>query len=222
MNHTSRSLARAVVLAGGLALAGLAIRWLAPGMVDGGFGHRFAGHGAIGIAEFVALGAVVCAVGLPRQAVCFAGGLLFGAAGGTGLALLATLIGCAADFFWVRLAAREWARARLLRRFARLASGDRLMADSPFTAILTLRLLPVGSSLVVSLLAGLSAAPAGSFLLATALGALPQTLVFALLGSGIGLGHLAQVVLAAALFVTSGVLGTWLMRRRPGLAPSST
>ena len=222
MKTLSRSLLRGLILALGLGLAGLAVRWLAPAMVDGGFGRHLAGGGMIGIAEFVGLGAIVCAVGLPRQAVCFAGGLLFGAAAGTGLALLATLVGCVADFLWVRLAARDWARARLLRRFPRLASADRFVGINPFTSVLTLRLLPIGSSLMVSLLAGLSAAPLGSFVLATAIGALPQTLVFALLGSGIGLGHLAQVVMAAALFVASGVLGTWLMRRRPGLTPRST
>ena len=212
-------LSRSLLLAGGLAMAGLALRWLAPGIVDGGFGRSVATNGIAGIAEFLGLGAIACAIGLPRQVVCFAGGLAFGAAGGTALALTATLIGCLADFLWVRLAAREWARLRLLARFPRLASADRFLGENPFTAILTLRLLPVGSSLMVSLVSGLSAAPVGAFALATAIGALPQTLVFALLGSGIGLGHLAQVVLAAALFIASGLLGTWLMRRRgPSLA----
>ena len=66
---------------------------------------------------------------------------------------------------------------------------------------------------MLSLLAGLSAVPVAAFTAATAIGALPQTLVFALLGSGIGLGHLARVVLAVALFIASALLGTWLMRR---------
>ena len=213
MIQMARSLTRFALLAGGLVLAALALRWLAPGIVDGGFGHSLAHRGPAGIAEFVALGAIACAIGLPRQAVCFAGGLAFGATAGTALSLAATLIGCLADFLWVRFAARDWARARLIARFPRLASADRFVGANPFTAILTLRLLPVGSSLMLSLLAGLSAVPLGAFTLATAIGALPQTLVFALLGSGIGLGHLARVVLAVALFVASAALGTWLMRR---------
>ncbi len=208
-----KQLSRSLLLGLGLALAVLAFRWLAPGLVDGRFGHSLVTGGPAGIAEFVGLGAIACAIGLPRQAVCFAGGLAFGATAGTALALAATLIGCLADFLWARLAARDWARSRLLARFPRLASADRFLGANPFTAILTLRLLPVGSSLMLSLVAGLSATPLGAFMLATAIGALPQTLVFALLGSGIGLGHLAQIILSAALFVASGLLGTWLMRR---------
>ena len=216
-----KQLSRSLLLAAGLALAGLALRWLAPGVIDGGFGRSLATGGPAAIVEFVGVGAIACAIGLPRQAVCFAGGLAFGAASGTALAMIATLIGCLVDFLWVRVAARDWARCRLLARFPRLASADRFLVDNPFAAILTLRLLPVGSCLMGSLLAGLSAAPVGVFVLATAIGVLPQTLVFALLGSGIGVGHLAQIVLAAGLFVVSGLLGTWLMRRRGGVLVST-
>jgi uncharacterized membrane protein YdjX (TVP38/TMEM64 family) len=216
------AIARSLILAFGLTLAALALRWLAPGVLHGGFAHSIGGHGAAGIAEFLGLGAIACAIGLPRQAVCFAGGLAFGAAAGTALALAATVIGCLADFLWVRFAARDWARRKLLARFPRLLAIDRFLAGNPFTAVLTLRLLPVGSSLLVSLAAGLSAAPAGAFILATALGALPQTLVFALLGSGVALGHVAQIVLSATLFVASGLLGAWLMRRHAtGLATTA-
>ena len=209
-----KQLSRSLLLAAGLIVAVMALRWLAPHIADGHFGRALASRGATSILEFLGLGTIACAIGLPRQAVCFAAGLAFGALPGTALALASTLLGCLADFLWVRLAAREWARRRLLARFPRLAAADRLLGANPFTAILTLRLLPVGSSLMVSLLAGLSAAPLGAFILATAIGALPQTLVFALLGSGVGLGHLVQVLLAVALFVASGLLGAWLMRRR--------
>ena len=222
MNKIGSSVLKASLLAAGLVAAGAAVRTLAPDLVAGadgagagsGLAHRFAGAGAAGIAEFLVLGAVVCAVGLPRQAVCFAAGLAWGAVAGSAIGLAATLIGCLADFGWARVVARDWARRRVLARSARLLGLDRAVAARPFATILTLRLLPVGSSLLLSLAAGLSRAPFGAFLAATVLGALPQTVVFALLGSGVGVGHVARIVLALALFAVSAALGTALMRKR--------
>ena len=223
------SVLKASLLAAGLVAAGVAVRILAPDLVAGAGGagpgtatggagallaHRFAGAGPAGVAEFLLLGAIVCAVGLPRQAVCFAAGLAWGAVAGSAVGLAATLIGCLADFAWARIVARDWARRRVLARSNRLAGLDRAVEARPFASILTLRLLPVGSSLLLSLAAGLSRAPLGAFLAATLLGALPQTVVFALLGSGVGVGHVARIALAVALFAASAALGAVLMRKR--------
>ncbi len=56
------------------------------------------------------------------------------------------------------------------------------------------------------------------FLLASAIGYVPQTVVFALLGGGVRVDRGEQLLLAAALFVLASVLGLWLMRRmrQPG------
>jgi uncharacterized membrane protein YdjX (TVP38/TMEM64 family) len=80
-------------------------------------------------------------------------------------------------------------------------------------ASLTLRLLPVGNNVVLSLLAGLSSVSAPAFLVASAIGYVPQTLVFALLGSGVHVSHTEQIVLGGVLFVASALLGVVLMRR---------
>lgn len=208
------SLLRAALLAAGLVLAGLAIRWLAPGLVAHGLvPHGSAAHGRPAMLTFLALGVVACTVGLPRQAVCFAAGLAFGIVAGLALALVATVLGCTLSFGWARLVGRDWARRTVLRRSRRLASLDAVLVRNPFATVLTLRLLPVGNSLLVSLMAGLSGVGWPAFALATALGALPQTVVFVLLGSGIGLGQGLRIGLAAALFAASSALGVWLMRR---------
>ena len=118
--------------------------------------------------------------------------------------------GCTADFLWARLIARDWAVRRTRGRLAQL---DRQISRHPFSATLTLRLLPVGSNLLLNLLAGVSAVAAGPFLLASAAGYVPQTLVFALLGSGVRVGHTVQLGLAMTLFLLSGLLGVWLLRQ---------
>ena len=220
MTPAARSILRLLVLACGLAAAGLTFRALAPDLLGGRLAHLFSTHTPAGVASFALVATLACAVGLPRQAVCFAAGLAYGAAGGSAVAEAATVAACLLDFAWARLVARDWARRRLLGRVRRLAELDALLAQMPFAAVLTLRLLPVGNSLVLSMVAGLSRAAVLPFALATALGALPQTVVFALLGSGIAVGHVARIVVAACLFAASAVLGLMLMRRRGArLAP---
>ncbi|HTI03256.1 MAG TPA: VTT domain-containing protein [Acidisoma sp.] len=197
-------------LALGLILAGVVLKTLAGGVKGGVFAEYVMGHGFEGEIVLVLGGALLTAAGLPRQAVAFAGGYAFGLKVGLALAMLAQILGCLADFFWARAVARDWVRARL---GARLAKLDARLSAHPFTTSLTLRLLPVGNNVVLNLLAGLSSVSASSFLLASAIGYVPQTLVFALLGSGVQVSHGTQIGLGIALFVLSAGLGLLLMRR---------
>lgn len=202
-----------VLLMAGLAMAGLALRALeATGALEPGALDRLLGATGLPRAVvFVALGALATAVGVPRQAVAFAGGTAFGALLGTQLALAAMVLGCAASFFYARLVGRDWAKARI---GGRLARADRFLAENPFTATLTLRLLPVGNNLALNLLAGLSGVPTGRFLLASALGYVPQTVVFALLGKGVRVEGWVQIALGLGLFLVSAGLGLALLRRQ--------
>nr|WP_243444308.1 VTT domain-containing protein [Acetobacter persici] len=122
----------------------------------------------------------------------------------------ASTAGCVAGFFWARWGGRQWAQARLGARFARL---DAMLSRQPFLSILTLRLLPVGSALLLNLLGGVSGIGVLPFAAATVLGGLPQNVVAVLLGAGVRLDAVWQFVLGGGLFVASGVLGVWLLRR---------
>nr|WP_321985936.1 VTT domain-containing protein [uncultured Lichenicoccus sp.] len=205
-----RALFKAALLLGGLVAAGVLLRAL-PGlnhaMLQGGVLQR----GLEGRLIFLGIGTLVCAVGLPRQAVGFAGGFAYGLVVGTLLTTLATLAGCLVDLFWARAIGRDWVRRRI--RHGRLVRLDGFIAANPFSAILTLRLLPVGSSLMVSLFSGVLGVRASPFAAATLLGSLPQTVIFGLLGAGVGIGHGAQVLLGLALFVASGIIGLYLFYR---------
>ncbi|MBI0536638.1 TVP38/TMEM64 family protein [Roseomonas sp. KE2513] len=214
---------RLALLALGLGFAGWIIRTLglAPGSETGTVwvDHWIRGQGLQGEAVFLAVGAAAAAAGLPRQGVAFLGGYAFGAPVGTGLALVAQVLGCAASFGWARLLGRDWAARRLEGRLGRRLRPlhDRLVA-SPFGATLALRLLPVGNNLALNLLAGLSGVRMAPFVLGSAIGYLPQTLVFALLGNGVAVDRVAQLVLGGALFLVSVALGAWLLRREPPTA----
>jgi uncharacterized membrane protein YdjX (TVP38/TMEM64 family) len=209
-------LAKPLVLLAGLVAAGVVLRELsAAGVLDARLlGWLSATLGVPGEVVFVGLGAAACMVGVPRQAVAFAGGTAFGALAGSGLSLAAMLLGCAGSFLWARAIGRDWARRRIERAFSgRLARLDRFIAENPFTATLTLRLLPVGNNLALNLLAGLSGVSLLPFLAASALGYVPQTVVFALLGKGVRVDGAVQLGLGLALFVLSALLGLWLLRR---------
>jgi len=212
-----RPLLRPALLLCGLVAAGLALRSLPEdgvagllrAMVDPA-AHGWAGSAAL----FVGAGAAFCAIGVPRQVTAYAAGFAFGTIWGTCLAVVATIIGCAADFWWARLAAGDWARQVAAKRLGgRLARLDRFVASNPFVSTLMLRLFPVGNNLALNLLAGVSAIPAMPFIAASAIGYVPQTIVFALVGSGVRVERPTQIGVGVALFLVSGTAGLVLMRR---------
>ncbi|GAB3592630.1 TVP38/TMEM64 family protein [Acetobacter peroxydans] len=170
-------------------------------------------EGARGRLVFVAGAGVWCAFGLPRQVAAFAAGLAYGALEGLTLVTVASVLGSVGGFYWARGAGQGWAlhagSGRLAESLVRL---DGILTGRPFLSVLTLRLLPVGSALLLNLLCGLSGMAVGPFVLATLLGALPQNAMAALLGAGAGVGTAWQYAAAVALFVLSGMLGVWLWR----------
>ncbi|WP_426959141.1 TVP38/TMEM64 family protein [Muricoccus radiodurans] len=211
---------RMAMLAAGLALAGWIIRVLgfAPG-TDTGMAwvdHFIRGQGLWGEAIFLAVGTAAAAAGLPRQAVAFLGGYAFGAPLGVALSLVAQLVGCAVSFGWARMIGRDWAARRLSGRLGRRLRPlhDRLAAH-PFSSTLALRLLPIGNNLALNLLAGLSGVRLLPFLAGSAIGYVPQTAVFALLGDGVAVDRTAQLAMGAGLFAVSVALGFLLLRRDP-------
>lgn len=182
---------------------------------ESGFDPRaaMASAGSHGPAAFVAIGAAACAVAVPRQVVALAGGYAFGFWPGVGLTLVAEVAGCAIDFVWARLLGRRAALAFLARRGGgRLARLDRFLTGRAFTATLTIRLLPVGSNVLLNLVAGVSGVAVGPFLVASAIGYVPQTVVFALAGAGAGLSNGVEFGVAALLLLLSIGLGVLLLR----------
>lgn len=201
---------RPALLLLGLVLAGLALRSM-------GLDAGIAAAGQRGPLAFVAIAAAACALGVPRQVVAYSGGLAFGFWPGATLALLAEVLGCVGNFYWARWAARAWAVRWLARGGGRLERLSRFLVANTFAATLTLRLLPVGSNLLLNLLAGVSSVAAGPFVAASVLGYVPQTAVFALLGGGVRVSQGAQVAVAAVLLALSIALGLALARRRSKL-----
>ncbi len=174
------------------------------------------GRGLGGEVLFLGLAALGTGLGLPRQVVSLLAGYAFGLILGTGLALVGTILGCAGAFYYARLLARAPIRKRFSGRVHKL---DTFLHEHTFSMTLLLRMLPVGSNVVTNLAGGVSSVRAVPFLSGSLLGYLPQTLIFALLGSGVAVDPVLRITLSVILFVASSLLGVYLYRRfRHGLS----
>jgi uncharacterized membrane protein YdjX (TVP38/TMEM64 family) len=174
---------------------------------------RVRGHGVSGALLFLLMGGLFTAIGLPRQIIAFLGGYAFSVGLGTLLGALAALLGCMLSFVYARFFGKGLLRARLGERAGRF---DQFVHDHPFSMTVLIRLLPVGSNLLTNLAAGISSIRPMYFFSGTLLGYLPQTLVFALVGSGVHIAPVLKLTLAIALFLVSMALGMYLYRRRRG------
>lgn len=168
------------------------------------------GQGAWGPLLFLAIGALSTAGGLPRQLLSFLGGYAFGFALGGLYALIACGLGCMIGFYFARLLGRNYLKARFSDRIHKI---DGFLRENPFTMALLIRLLPLGSNLATNLAAGVSSVGGPPFFAGSILGHIPQTVVFALLGSGINLDPGPRIVSSVLLFVLSAGLGIHLYRK---------
>src|SRR5512143_1378778 len=170
---------------------------------------RVRGHGLNGALRLLLMGGIGAASGVPRQVIAFLGGYAFNVGLGTLLGTLAALVGCMLSFAYARLFGKGLLRARLGERAGRF---DRFIHDHPFAMTVLVRLLPVGNNLLTNLAAGISSIRSIHFFSGTLLGYLPQTLVFALVGSGVHIAPALKLGLAIGLFLVSGALGAYLYR----------
>ncbi len=147
------------------------------------------------------------AMGGPRQIIAAVFGFVFGGINGTLLALLVSIIAA----ICVYLSARYTVQAFLNPRYrSKLQKFENLVAQDPFAKILILRLLPVGSNLLTNMLSGGAKIRFSAFLWGSLLGYIPQTLIFALAGAGVGDVDQFQMTLSIIFGVVSMALGSWL------------
>jgi len=171
------------------------------------------GHGATGVLIFLGVTTLASALGVPRQLPAFLGGYAFGWFWGALLATLGTATACAIDFSVARYLGRDFVLARFGKRAAKL---DAFLRTGPFRTSLAIRLLPVGHNLLTSMAAGVTSIPARHFILGSAVGYIPQNLVFAIFGNGVGaestLGRALSIGASVALLAASAWLGVSVYR----------
>lgn len=141
------------------------------------------GNLVLAVALFMAVYIVAVALSLPGAAVLsITGGLLFGWMISVPATLVAAVIGATIVFqvvktsFGAALAERAGSFAR------RLSQG---FAENAFSLLLFLRLVPAFPFWAVNAVAGLCRVPLRTFVAATAIGIIPASFAFALVGSGL-------------------------------------
>ena len=179
------------------------------------------GRGVYGGLLFVLLCTLLGSVGLSRQLIAFLGGYAFGVDYGFFLSMLAVVGACITTFY----ASRWFLRFFMWRHFSdRIRRVDAFIRDNTFMMALLIRLLPLGSNWMVNIGAGVSGVRSVPFFTGSALGYVPQMLIFSLLGSGVRVDEFWQLVLAMVLFVVAAVIGSYLYRqyRQDRSLPRST
>jgi uncharacterized membrane protein YdjX (TVP38/TMEM64 family) len=163
-----------------------------------------AGHPVLAALAYLALYTVLVAASVPTgTALTVSGGALFGPVLGTALAVLAATAGAVLLF----LAARGTAGAALARRHGALIARvrPRLERDG-FAGLLALRFVPVVPFWLVNLAAALVGMRLAPFALATLVGIVPATAVFAAAGAGFADALAAGAPPGPALVLRPGIL----------------
>jgi uncharacterized membrane protein YdjX (TVP38/TMEM64 family) len=111
------------------------------------------------------------------------GGFLFGTWTGAGLSVVAATLGSIAVFLAARYAFRDLFRARAGATLARLEEGFR---HNDFSYLLFLRLVPVFPFWLINIVPALLGMQLRRYALATLLGIVPASIVYASVGAGLG------------------------------------
>jgi uncharacterized membrane protein YdjX (TVP38/TMEM64 family) len=147
-------------------------------------------HYPVALLAFVVLYAAVVSLSVPGAVfLTISGGILFGAIIGGLAAIIGATIGATIVFLIARTAGGDSLVRHAGPRATKLAAGFR--ADA-FSYLLFLRLVPVFPFWLVNLAPALVGVPLGTFVAATALGIVPGTFAYALVGAGLESVVLAQ------------------------------
>ena len=134
--------------------------------------------------SFIAIYALAVAISVPGAAVLtVTGGFLFGTAFGALYAVIGATLGAIGVFIFVKAGLGDSFRTRAGSSIDRLRRG---FQENALGYLLFLRLLPVFPFFVVNLAAAILGVPLRTFTLATAVGIVPGSLVYASIGNGLG------------------------------------
>ena len=143
-----------------------------------------ADYGFVAIAGFVALYALVVALSFPGGSfLTLVSGFLFGTWFGGIAAVLGATLGATAVFLAARTAFGDGLRAKAQGHLEKMSQG---FERDAFSWLLVLRLVPLFPFFLVNLVPAFTKISLNSYVVATFIGILPGTFVYASIGSGFG------------------------------------
>ena len=172
------------------------------------------------VPAFLLLYVVLALIGLPAAPVTMAGGAIFGFRLGVLANWGGTMLGALAGYGLARIF-RDGAAGRWLKTMGK-GGMEHLAKEHGFAAIFRLRLVPVVPQNALSIAAGLSGVRLWPYVAATALGALPGTLVYTyfantlLAGGGTAKKHVTTELIAASALLIAVSFAPTLVKRLRG------
>ncbi len=158
---------------------------------------------------FTTICAVAVFVGVPRLSLSAAAGMLFGFTQGMLLSLVGSVVGSYGAFIMARLGGRK----TVLSRAESWPWLKPLLNGLTISRVFWIRQLML-PGVVLNVLLGISAVRQHTFLVGTLAGYLPLTMVFSLVGSGLGKDSLAKSMVQVMMSVGLLNLAGWIVWRK--------
>lgn len=141
-------------------------------------------HYGSAVALFILIYILQTAFSLPGGAILtLTGGFLFGSLMGTLFVNVGATAGATLAFLAARYLLRDWVEQKFGDRLGAIQEG---FANNAFSYLMTLRLIPAFPFFLVNLVSGLTRVNLGTYVLATSIGIIPGSFVFAFAGRQLG------------------------------------
>jgi uncharacterized membrane protein YdjX (TVP38/TMEM64 family) len=165
---------------------------------------------------FIVLYVVVTGLSLPGAVILtLAGGFLFGSLPATIFVNAGATTGATLAFLAARYVLRDWVEQKFGRWLEPLQQG---FGKNAFNYLMTLRLIPLFPFFVVNLVSGLTRMNVGTYVVATALGIIPGSFVYAYAGRQLGtinsLKEIASPPVLGAFFLLGVLALTPILYKR--------
>ena len=147
---------------------------------------------------FILLSGAGTVMGVPRLLVSAIAGFVFDLFPAVLIALTSTMVGCVISFYYSRFMGRSIIQDLLSLRMKNFES---LLIEHDFLASIGVRALPISNNSIVNLLAGVTGVRPLHYFAGSAIGYLPLTIVFVLVGSGIQQDLTGRILLSLALYL---------------------
>ena len=161
---------------------------------------------------FIVVSSALTVVLFPGPLLSGASGLLFGAALGTPVSIVAATAGAALAFALSRWWAHD-AVVEVVGHHRRVIALRAWVGARGFESVLLARIAPGVPYNLVNYVAGLTPIGLGVFTFATAIGVAPRAFAYTALGGSIGNLGSPVALVAFGLLVVEGGIGVWLLRR---------
>ncbi|MFD5556568.1 TVP38/TMEM64 family protein [Streptomyces sp. NPDC127068] len=172
-------------------------------------------RGATAALVFAAAYGLCTVVFVPRPLLNLAAGALLGARFGLGAAVAGTVLGAALSFGLGRLLGQDALRPLLRGRWLRAADGQ--LSEHGFRSMLAIRLFPGVPFIAANYCAAVSRMGWFPFVLATALGCVPNTAAYVIAGARAETPTSPGFLIATGFIVVTALFGTvvaWRKRHR--------